>query len=65
MENAVTQTRTEIDVLEMSLPKEIHITTTNVCECGQDSDFGCHGIRNEEIYSEYYCTDCYNRRKRK
>jgi hypothetical protein len=31
------------------------------CACGKDSDFGCHGIKNEEVYSEFYCKECYNK----
>lgn len=33
------------------------------CDCGKDSDFGCHGVRNGDLYSEYFCKSCYNRRK--
>jgi hypothetical protein len=32
------------------------------CKCGAESDYGCHGVKNMEVYSEYYCTDCYNKR---
>lgn len=31
------------------------------CKCGAESDFGCHGVRNGEIFSEYYCKNCYNK----
>jgi hypothetical protein len=34
-----------------------------VCECGSVSDFGCHGIRDGEVYSEFYCRECYNKKK--
>lgn len=36
---------------------------TDKCKCGKESTKGCHGIKNEEIYSEYYCDDCFNKRK--
>ena len=28
--------------------------------CGADSDYGCHGIKNGEAYSEYFCNKHYN-----
>ena len=37
----------------------------DACECGEKSTRGCHGIRNNEIYSEYYCDSCYNRKNSK
>lgn len=33
------------------------------CKCGQESDFGCHGVKNDEVYSEFYCKDCYNKKE--
>jgi hypothetical protein len=35
------------------------------CLCNEESTKGCHGIRNGEVYSEYYCDDCYNKRENK
>ena len=32
--------------------------------CGVESDYGCHGLKNGEVYDEYYCERCYNRKKR-
>jgi hypothetical protein len=34
-----------------------------LCNCGEESDFGAHGIRNGKVYSEYYCKDCYNKKE--
>lgn len=36
----------------------------DLCKCGKESDFGCHGIRNDIVYSEYLCRSCYNRSKK-
>jgi hypothetical protein len=31
-----------------------------VCaECGKPSEVVCHGIRNNEIYDEAHCLECY------
>jgi len=38
------------------------ISESNNCECGQESTKGCHGIKDEEVYSEYYCDECFNKR---
>ncbi len=37
---------------------------SDLCTCGKESEFGCHGISNGEIYDEYYCEECYNVKKR-
>jgi len=29
------------------------------CKCGKESDYGCHGIKDGEVYSEFYCKECY------
>ncbi len=34
------------------------------CKCGKPSEMGCHGIRDGEVYSEYYCHECYNKEKK-
>ena len=34
----------------------------NRCECGKDSVKGCHGIKDGEVFSIYYCDACYNNR---
>ena len=34
------------------------------CSCGQESTRGCHGIRDGEVYDEYYCEDCYTADKK-
>lgn len=36
----------------------------DLCKCGKESTRGCHGFRNEEIYSEYYCDECFNKRNK-
>lgn len=28
--------------------------------CGEESTKGCHGVKEDKIYSEYYCDSCYN-----
>lgn len=35
---------------------------TDKCKCGEESTRGCHGIKDSEIYDEYYCDDCYNKK---
>jgi len=37
---------------------------SDLCACGKESEFGCHGITQGEIYDEYYCEACYNIKKR-
>jgi hypothetical protein len=32
------------------------------CACGETSTKGCHGVKNGEVYSEYYCDGCYNKK---
>jgi hypothetical protein len=32
------------------------------CKCGKESTRGCHGFMDGEIYNEYYCDECYNRK---
>jgi hypothetical protein len=27
--------------------------------CDDESYYGTHGVRNNELYSEYYCEKCY------
>jgi hypothetical protein len=33
-----------------------------LCQCGQESDFGCHGVRDMEVYSEFFCKKCYHKK---
>lgn len=33
------------------------------CACGEESEYGCHGVRDGEVYSEYLCKKCKNERK--
>lgn len=42
------------------MPKE-----SDACECGEESTKGCHGFKNEKMYSEYFCDSCYNKRNDK
>jgi hypothetical protein len=34
-------------------------------KCGDESDYGAHGIKNGQIYSEYWCATCWSERGRK
>lgn len=36
---------------------------TDNCPCGEESEFGCHGVRNGQVYSEYFCKKCKNQRE--
>jgi hypothetical protein len=36
----------------------------NCVVCGQPSDYGAHGIKDREVYSEYFCEIHYNAKKR-
>ena len=36
---------------------------SNDCPCGQPSEYGCHGVRDGEVYSEYFCKKCKNARE--
>jgi hypothetical protein len=35
-----------------------------ICACGQPYDFGCHGVRDGQVYSEYQCRKCHNKDRR-
>lgn len=35
------------------------------CECGAESDYGCHGVRDAQVYDEFYCKECYNKKDKK
>lgn len=37
---------------------------SDLCSCGKESEYGCHGITNGEVYDEYFCETCYNVKKR-
>ena len=32
------------------------------CLCGEESDYGCHGIKDSEVFSEYLCKKCYHKK---
>jgi hypothetical protein len=32
--------------------------------CGAESDYGAHGIKNGEVYDEYFCESCYHAKDR-
>lgn len=51
--------------LELPEPSTIAviIEVTDNCDCGNQSDYGAHGIRDGEIYDEYYCEECWSKRK--
>jgi len=34
-----------------------------LCACGQESYWACHGFRDQAMYSEYYCAECYNKKE--
>lgn len=37
----------------------------NKCqECGAESEIGAHGIKNGQVYDEYYCHACYKKTRR-
>jgi hypothetical protein len=40
----------------------VNLGLTDRCLCGEESDYGCHGIKDGKAYSEFYCKECYNRR---
>lgn len=38
------------------------LESPDLCNCGKESDYGCHGIRDQQMYDEYYCKECYNKK---
>lgn len=34
------------------------------CVCQKESDVACHGIRDGQVYDEFYCESDYNTKKR-
>lgn len=45
-------------------PKIDPICSADLCHCGEESDYGAHGIRDGAVYSEYFCKSCHNKNKR-
>ena len=37
-------------------------TPSDLCSCGEESDYGAHGLRDGEIYDEYFCEKCWNKK---
>jgi hypothetical protein len=35
------------------------------CQCGKESDYGCHGVRDGQVYDEFYCKECYHKKDKK
>ena len=42
----------------------VDLGLTDRCLCGEESDYGCHGVKDVQVYSEFYCKECYNRRNK-
>lgn len=36
----------------------------NNCACGKESEYGAHGVRDGQVYSEYFCKKCKNEREK-
>ena len=63
----------EIQMMNFHSPltsNEVHMESKRVqskedlCACGEESVYGCHGFKDNEIYDVYYCEKCYNKQKR-
>lgn len=39
----------------------IRIKNPCLCNCGEESTRGCHGLKDGELYDEYFCDNCYNK----
>jgi hypothetical protein len=44
--------------------KETNMKETEKCSCGKEAEYGAHGIKEDEVYSEYYCEKCWNNRNK-
>lgn len=33
------------------------------CACGKESDYAGHGVRDQAVYTEYHCKECYNKKE--
>lgn len=53
----------EFTGLEHTIVKVLDALNTNNCPCGAESVYGCHGVRDREAYSEYFCRECKNKRE--
>lgn len=40
------------------------VQAPDACRCGEESCYGVHGLKNNTVYSEYYCNKCYYDTKR-
>ena len=36
---------------------------TDNCKCGSESEFGAHGVSGGKVFSEHYCSQCWNKRE--
>jgi hypothetical protein len=48
--------------IEIVVTKELIEFPEELCKCGKESDYGCHGFRDQQMYNEFYCRECYNKR---
>lgn len=50
-----------INGTKLELPPETYVTIEHNCQCGKPSEYGCHGVKNGEVYDEFLCKECYNK----
>jgi len=55
-------TKVFLNGTQLDLDGEVEISY--LCKCGEESEYGCHGIQDGEVYSEYHCKKCHNREKK-
>jgi hypothetical protein len=57
-----------VNIKEFTSPqhvsRKVREAIDELCACGKDSDWGCHGVHDGEVYSEYYCKECYLKHKK-
>jgi hypothetical protein len=65
MQTLLALTTTIVTCEAVSMPIIVLPQIIDPClECGLESDYGVHGIKNGEASSRYYCHKCYHANKR-
>ena len=51
----------DIVISPSAIRVDLPIFPITLCKCGKERDYGCHGVKDREVYSEYYCKECYHK----
>ncbi len=54
LESAIDFVPVTIDLANLTVEE------SDKCACGAESAYGCHGVRDGQVFSEYFCKECKN-----